>query len=140
MLDLEELAYRLFRDPMDSSVDVTSELDVDTVDRVPLLTFRVIGGPSINGGHGVPSAWNCELVVDLFDEDHERCRALARSVYDLVHSWNDIFAGTNIIDGLGHVSEVVDRSLFTRIFDGPVEGNTHITQMSGSFGLQLHAA
>jgi hypothetical protein len=141
MLDLSHLMFQLLRRPLPYTITIRDEVDVDTIDELPTITYRLIPGPSIDGGTGKPpSAWACELGLDIFAPNFKDATKLAGEVYDLLHTWNDVWGEAHIIPELGHASKVEDRGLFSKVYDGPLDSETSITQLSGLFGLQLHQA
>lgn len=138
MLNSEQLLYTLLTRGL-PGIAVVPELDVTSIDDFPLVTFSVMSGNAVEGSTSPPKAWDAMLALSVFDDDLDDAIALARRVYDLVWSWDDAWAGANIVDGLGHATEIADQSMFTRIGTVAI-GARSVTQLSGSFDLQVHAA
>lgn len=138
VLDLDLLVYTLLTRSI-PDVPFAPDLDVDSIGRLPLVTFTVTGGAAVAGSPAPPFAWDASLALSVFGEGIDEARATAGRVYDAVWSWDDPFNGLGIIDGLGHAAAIDDESLFTRIGTVDIAARS-ITQYAGSFGLQLHKA
>lgn len=149
MLDLEKLAYRLLARSLDGirltksqyndrPIDIKPDIDADDFEHIPLVTFTVTGGDAADESVSPPRAWNGTLSITAFGDGDDATRELAGILYDAVWSWNDPFSGAGIIAGLGHVSEISDRSIFTRTSEAEL-GERVLTQMDGGFDLIFHA-
>ena len=139
MLNLELLIYTLLRNGLDQSITLAPELDVDSIDAFPLVTFTVTGGSAVQGSSSPPTAWDVGLLLNIFHDDLAEASQIASDVYDLVWSWDDVFGGTGIADGIGHAGEVDDQELFNRAGTVHIDSRS-VTQYSGSFNMQLHDA
>jgi hypothetical protein len=146
VLDGDRLIYQLLRRGLPETLAVYSSIDVKAVESYPLLTFRSTGGAGLtNGGSTMPQAWLWDADLILLHTDYDELRVIAGHVYDLVHSWGqDPWADESgvipgLIPGLGHATAVTDRSLFSRVNEADVGGHT-VTQVLGSFSMQLHQA
>jgi hypothetical protein len=132
LIDAEVLAYRLLdRDQDDATVK--SDIDVTVMDEFPFISFSIVVGQSIDN-HAPPAGWVATLNINIFDLSLDAAKARARKVYDDVWMWADPFAGLGTVDGVGHVSEVADQSIFTRVATAEVESKW-VTQYAGSFEL-----
>jgi hypothetical protein len=146
VLDGDKLIYQLFRRGLPDTLAVAPTIDVKTIEQYPFLAFNSTGGQGLtNGGSTMPQAWAWDVDVNIFHTDYDELRVIAGHVYDLVHSWEqDPWADESgvipgLIPGLGHATAVTDRSLFSRINAADVGGHT-VTQVLGSFSMQLHQA
>jgi hypothetical protein len=140
VLDGDALLYQLLRKGLVEDITLKPDLEVDAIDHFPYVTFTGMGNNSLDGGGAMPpSAWDWTLEVSVFHVDLDDAKAVAEAVYDLVHSWNDPWGTAHIIDGLGHATEVTDRSLVQRVGEADLPGHT-IHQLQGGFALQLHKA
>lgn len=138
MLNIEELAYRLLKRDI-PGVAILPELDVDTIEELPAITFAVTGGEQINADGGKPSAWACHLSLNVFDVSMDAAFKVASRAYDAVWAWDDPWAGLAIAD-FGWMDEISDASIFTRI-GGDSDIDAHgITQFAGEFDMQAHQA
>lgn len=134
MIDAEVLAYSLLeRDQADATV--RSDIDVEVMDEFPFVSFSIVVGEAIDN-HAPPSGWTASLTINIFDDDLDRAKARAHAVYDAVWAWRDPFAGLGIIPDVGHVSDVADQSIFTRVVTAEVE-KKWVTQYAGSFELTV---
>lgn len=139
MLNIEKLTYLLLARTF-PDLTVAPELDVHEVgqNEYPILLFSVTGGNAIDGGSGKkPSAWDCVLNLSIIDNDLDSAITLADTVYDGVWSWGNAFSPAGIVDGLGHVAEIEDQSVFTRV-STVIVNDRSITHMAGSFTFQAH--
>lgn len=139
MLDGDALLYQLLRKGLAPEVTLKPDLEVDTIDRVPYVTYTGVGGNSIADNGVTPIAWTWTLVVNVFHTDLDEAKDVAEAVYDLVHGWNDVWGTSHKIAGLGHAAEVSDLSLFSKTGQADIPGHT-IQQLTGQFLLQLHKA
>lgn len=138
MLNIERLAYLLLTRSL-PGVTVVPDLDVDSIDRFPLVTFTVTGGQALDLSGPKPAGWLATLSLTVFDDDMDDAIDLAGQVYDAVWSWNDPWAGLGAIDGVGHVADVDDSAVFTRVNTAQI-GALSVTQMAGEFSFQAHQA
>jgi len=139
MLNLELLIYTLLRNGLDESITLAPDLDVDSIDTFPLVTFTVTGGSAIQGSSSPPGAWDVGVLINIFHDGLAAASQVAAAVYDLVWSWDDPFGGAGIATGLGHAGEVDDQELFNRAGTVHIDSRS-VTQYSGSFNMQLHDA
>ena len=140
MLDFEALALALLRKGMPEELPVRPTLDNDGTQSLPLVLYQVIPGGVI-GGDTKGKAWNATLVLHALAGDMDDCKLLASDLYDLVHSWNEVWTnnGAHLVSGVGHAADVSDAAMFSRVGTSLVPGH-EVTQYTGSFNLVLHQA
>jgi len=131
MVDAEQLIYFLLRRDVPAEFAVTSEIDVDSTDNLPLVTFAIGGdGQSDNG----PGLWHIVLDINVFGAGRGPAYDSALTVYDAVSAWND--SAPAVLPGVGWVHSVNDVSLFSRLASANINGR-NVTQYSGSFALAV---
>lgn len=138
MLNIEQLFFKLLQQSL-PDIEFAPELDVDSIDRFPFVTFSATGGNALDSSGPKPNGWDCFLSLEVFDDDLDHAIEVAGQIYDAVWSWNDPWGGTNSVKDLGHVAEIDDQSIFTRVGSVAI-GSRSITQLAGSFTLQAHQA
>lgn len=147
MLDMEALIYQLLRRTLDgigptltvpATVDLKPDLEADSFEHIPLVTFTITGGQAVDGSVSPPKAWEATLSLTLFADGMDAARELAGKVYDGVWLWDDPWKTDGHIEGVGHATSLDDQSLFTRTSQGAMDERL-VIQMDAVFGLQLHA-
>jgi hypothetical protein len=134
LVDDEQLIFALLRRDLASSVGVAAELDVDSIDSLPFVTFIVTGGDQ--GANG-PGLWAASLALNVFAQGQDEAWVTARAVYGAVHKWDT--PGASILDAapeLGYVSRVTDLNKFSRVGSVEMQGK-NITQYLGTFELKI---
>lgn len=108
-------------DAWEDEVDVADAMDVDAIERLPLVLVAANGGTMVgNGGPGLhASSWTVSIVI--LHEDKGKCSALSDHVYGLMHGFHDSLAS---IAGVGNVVLVDDISI-------PSHSTTTITPAGG---------
>lgn len=140
MLDGNGLLYTLLRRLLPLEVTLRPNIDLDAIDSLPYVTFTGLGGQALNDGGGIPPiAWDWSLDIQIVHSNLDAAKELASDLYDGIHGWNDVWGSSHIVDGVGHVSSVTDRSLFGVIGKADVPGHT-LVQLAGGFSLALHKA
>lgn len=140
MLNIERLVYVVLSQIEPDVLNVAPDLDIDSIDEFPFMTYSIETGAALDGVQSRPTAWAVQLNLNLFVEGLDEAIDLAGIVYDAVWSWNDVFGSRpGFVEGLGHLTEVDDQSLFSRVSSVVIRGRG-ITQLAGSFVLQAHSA
>lgn len=136
MLDLEKLIYELLKKSL-PDVTILPDVEVDSINHFPLITFTVVGGSALDLSGPRPNGWEADLSISLFEDDIDKAKALALTVYDVVWSWDDPFNDAGRIEGLGNAASIDDKSIFTRVGSVAIDDLT-VTQMAGEYSLHLH--
>lgn len=142
MLNAQELVYELLKPIVEPfGAALRPDLRMTGTLAPPLVTFTIRLGAAINDrGMESPTAWSATLDLSWFHDSEQAVFDMASATYDAVHSWNNPFRGANaIVPGLGHATEVSDRSLPSLIALQDLPGH-RIVQYSGGFDLNLHEA
>jgi hypothetical protein len=114
---------------------VAPDVDVDSMDTLPLLTVSGFNGHAIsNGGYQV-RGFEWTLSLSLYtDGGLEQAVDLADTVYQIVHGME----GAGIV-GVGAVNSVEDGSMFDRVGAASLPDKT-IVQQSASFTVRVSPA
>lgn len=114
---------------------VAPDVDVDSMDHLPLLTISGFNGHAIGNGGYQARGFEWTLSLSLFtDGGLEQAVDLADTVYQLVHGME----GYGIAD-VGAVNSVEDSSMFDRIGAASLPDKT-IVQQSASFTVRVSPA
>jgi hypothetical protein len=132
------IATLLERDkPTNEPHTVLADLDVDTIDDVPVTTYRLMlsGQDDANG----PGLWNAQLALNLYVEAGSGFD-VARHWYAAVHRWT-LPEGPKqgFVEGVGAVEAVNDTSVFDRIQTNVPMIGKHVDHLVGLFGLRLRS-
>lgn len=142
MLNGQQLAFELLKPHASAfGADLRPELKVVSILRLPLITFRLRLGSAVNdGGMDSPIAWGATLDISWFGEDEQAVFDMAAAGYDFLHEWNNPFRGASAIaPGVGHVSQLTDRSAPDLAGVADIKGHTTV-QYAGGFDLIAHEA
>lgn len=131
LVDDEQLVFALLSRDLDDSVTVAAELDVDSIDTLPFVTFLSAGGEQGSNG---PGLWSVQLTVNVFGDGSTAAWETCRAVYRAIHAWAK--PGASSLPNLGHVSRVTDLSKFARVAAVAMQGK-QITQYVGTFTLMI---
>lgn len=131
LIDDELIIFTLLKRDLPDSVTIAAELDVDSIDHLPFVTFSVRGGDQVGNG---PGLWNVPVTFRVFAEGQDSTWELCRDLFTIVHEWAT--PGASTLTGLGHVSAVDDVSKFSRDATVDIQGK-NVTQYSGSFDLLI---
>jgi hypothetical protein len=133
LVDDEQLIFQLLRRDLDDSVQVASEMDVDSIEDLPFVSFSLSGGEQDGNG---PGLWRSSLTLNVFDKSQDSAWETCRELYRSVRTWE--IPGESSIEGLGYVSSVTDMSKFSRIATVTLQGK-NIVQYSGMFFLTIRS-
>lgn len=139
MIDAEVyLNLLLTRDYAALGVDadtITPDLDVDELDRLPAVTWNVVGAGQVANGGGL---WSFILNMNFFGDGMDEAKASAKTGYDLVHGWdNDPTVTVLPVDGADTwVSALADQDIPTRLGRAVIDGR-NVVQYAGSFAIDL---
>lgn len=143
LLDFDTLVYQLLLPVLLPNETLKRNIEVtDGEETVPFITYRVNPGAAINdGGDTAPVAWYADLDLTFFGIGRAATFAMASRFYAHVHRWNDPWSIPlpGSVEGLGHATEVRDRSAPSVITETALQG-VQLVQMAGGFSLQLHKA
>lgn len=126
MIDAGSLFYSSLVRDLDSSVTVVAELQLDTIDNFPTVSFSWSGAGQTGNG---TELWFGFLDLNVFD-DVNSAFGNASAVYDLVHAW------PNQVAEFGWVESVTDQQMFSPV-PSPVVAGRQVVQYAGSFALAL---
>jgi hypothetical protein len=134
LVDDEQLLYALFTRDLAPGTQCAAELDVDSFDDLPLVTFVTTAGDQNANG---PGLWSVSLTVNVFADGQDAAWAVCKTVYGVIHAWAT--PGGGVLAGLpelGHISRVEDVSKFSRTATVDL-GGKNITQYAGLFTLSI---
>lgn len=131
LLDDELMIFTLLKRDLDPSVMVASELDVDSIDHLPLVTFSIRGGDQMGNG---PGLWSTPLVLNVFAEGQDDTWEVCKALYRIVHEWT--IPGNSTIPNVGYISSLTDLSKFSKDPSVSMQGK-NVTQYTGSFDLTI---
>lgn len=107
MVVLIQGAFHESGEYLERPIEVASEEDVDTVDRVPLVIVSTGNGTMVtNGGPGL--AWTWTVTLDILHDDREEGANIADHAYEIMHTLHDTGAG---LPGEGYITNVEDISM-----------------------------
>lgn len=135
LIDGEQIVYTLLRRDIASrvsGVDVVADLDVDSIENLPTVTYSLSGGSQDSNGRGL---WEFTLSLNIFAEDADAFD-VAAAVYAAVWSWDE--PGVAVLPDLGSVNAVEDVSAPGRLVSGIQMIGKHVTQYVAVFALTLH--
>lgn len=133
LIDDEQLVYLLLKRDLVDSVTLAAELDVESIDSMPFVTFNLRGGDQSGNG---PGLWSCPLTIRVFAEGQDAAWELCSDLYRAVHMWAE--SGHSTVAGLGYVAVTTDLSKFSRDASVQMKGK-NITQYTGSFELIIRS-
>lgn len=131
LIDDEQLIYKLLQTTAPEGSTVIADLDVDSIEDLPCITFVVTGEGQTGNG---PGLWDATLLVNVFADD-DTAFTVCKALYRGIHLWEHPDHG--FIEGIGAVEEVGDVSKFSRLVSGVQMIGKSVTQYSGTFGLAL---
>lgn len=129
LVDDELLVYTLLKRELPEGATLAAELDVDSIDTLPFITYNVRGGDQSGNG---PGLWSSPLTIRVFAEGQDAGWELCRDLYRVIHLWAE--PGNSTVPGVAYVTNVTDLSKFSRDATVAMEGK-QITQYTGSFEL-----
>ncbi len=142
MIDAEVYMDRLLTQSYDALApqsdprpSIKPDVDVDQLDDLPAIVWHLTGSGQTANGDGL---WDYSLTVNIFGDGMDQAKAAMKTLYDVVHAWND-FPARTVIDIDGEpvwVSSVEDNDLPSRFPSAVIDGR-HVVQYSGIFPLAL---
>lgn len=129
LLDDELLVFALLKRDLPESVTVGAELDIDSIDHLPLVTFGSVGGNPVSNG---PGLWSIPITFRVFAEGQDATWELCRDLHEAVMNW--ALPGVANAEGIGQVHAVSVVSKFSRDATVDMQGK-NVNQYSGSFEL-----
>lgn len=129
LVDDELFLFTLLKRDVPSGAVIAAEMDVDSIDNLPLITFSARGGDQAGNG---PGLWTCPLTIRVFAEGQDSTWELCRTLYRIIHEWE--IPGNGIVEDVAVVSTVTDLSKFSRDASVDMQGK-NVTQYTGSFEL-----
>jgi len=138
LLDGEQVVNALLIRGLPEEIDIAADLDVNSIDELPCLTYTLNGdGQSENG----PGLFTYTLTLSAFGDGLDQTFALAKAVYACVWSWDQDPQLTHVINDetnrlIGWVEDVEDVSSFSRVGSVDMVGKL-VTQYVGVFSLTL---
>lgn len=135
LIDAEQLVYTLLKRDVESRIAevlVLADLDVDSIENLPVVTYALSGGGQESNGRGL---WEYTLSLNMFAEDNDAFD-VAKAVYEAVWSWDE--PGVAVLPGIGSVNAVADVSAPSRLVSGVQMIGKHVTQYTAAFALTLH--
>lgn len=131
LLDDELLIFSLLKRDLDPSVMVSAELDVLSIDHLPLVMFSCRGGDQMGNG---PGLWSSQLVLNVFAEGQDAAHEVCVALYRVVHEW--ALPNGSTVANAGYVTSVMDLSKFSKAPSVSMQGK-NVTQYTGSFDLTI---
>lgn len=129
-VDIELLMVGLLDQAL-PDVTVMAEVDVDSVDRLPLVIVRPVTGAMIS--NGAPNlGWSWLVALSILAQGHQAASDLADDVYGIVHGFEDQQA---VMAGVGCITHVEDNSMPTRTATSVTADN--LTQYDGAWQLTV---
>jgi hypothetical protein len=143
VLDFDTVVYQLLLPALRGDEVLKPNIEVaDGQETLPFITYRVNPGAAVDdGGDTPPTAWYADLDLSIFGVGRAATFAIASRLYAHVHRWNDPWGIPPVgsVEGLGHATEVRDRSAPSVITQTTLQG-VQLVQMATGFSLQLHKA
>lgn len=129
LLDDERLVYTLLTEDAGAIGTIAADLDVESIDQVPFITFTTVGEGQTRG----VGFWPVTLTLSVFAEATNAFE-ITQQLYAVIHGWTG-----RVVPGVGGVQDVDDIAKFGRIGSNVDMIGKTISQRTGSFALTLRS-
>lgn len=127
-----------FGDLIEAAPSCTPDIDVDTLESLPAVTWNILADGEVANG---PGLWNFVLNLNCFGNGMDQAKALARGMHSIAEAWEEATVSTVIVvdgDDVWLSSVDTDRDIPTRQAAAIIDGRLTV-QYSGSYGIGVRS-